>query len=308
MRTTPGNRTGSSERAAARVRALVRAHVTAACVLLMSAPAGAGGPDPDPPDAAGAAGAVGAVAVRAGEPASGDGAARAPHESLPLGVARRPTDAGAGSPGDPAAVSRRGGWWRTAASLALVLGIIGLGGLVLRAAARRSGGLAGLVGAGGRAPAGLLEVLGRYPIARGQTLVLLKLDRRVLLVSQSAGGRLGGGGFRTLCDITDPEEVASILVKAQDEEGASISQRFRALLSGAESVYDEAGASPGRPARAPSGEPRAASVWQRTMAPLPMPGVPASGEAERGEGGASPAITTVRQRLAALQRVAGGAA
>ncbi len=88
----------------------------------------------------------------------------------------------------------------------------------------------GSIGPGGRAPSGLLEVLGRFPVSRGCTLVLLKLDRRVLLVSQTASRQ--GSGMTTLCEITDPEEVAAILVKARDEEDESQARKFEAMLRG----------------------------------------------------------------------------
>lgn len=80
------------------------------------------------------------------------------------------------------------------------------------------------LGVGGRAPSGLLFVLGRYPVSRGASLVLIQLDRRVLLLSQS------GAGFQTLAELRDPEEVASIISKARDEEGESISARFSSLM------------------------------------------------------------------------------
>lgn len=107
----------------------------------------------------------------------------------------------------------------TLAVLALILGL----GLAWRQIARR-GGLLGALGAGGRAPAGVVEVLARYPVGRGQTLVLIKLDRRILVASHS------GTGLRTLCDITDPDEVASLLVKTRDDESASLDARFRGML------------------------------------------------------------------------------
>lgn len=113
---------------------------------------------------------------------------------------------------------------RTAGALLLVLGLIVGLRFALKRAARGGGGVAGQLGAGGRAPSGVLSVLGRYPVARGQMLVLLQLDRRILLVSQS------GAGFQTLCEITDPEEVASLLVRTRDEEGDSLAGRFRTLL------------------------------------------------------------------------------
>ena len=67
------------------------------------------------------------------------------------------------------------------------------------------------LGPAGRAPSGVLEVLGRYPAGRGTLLILLRLDRRVLLVAQS-GGRTGTG-MTTLCEIDDPASVASLLAK-----------------------------------------------------------------------------------------------
>ena len=126
-----------------------------------------------------------------------------------------------------------GGMGRTAWATALVLALIMIVAMVVRAVARRQGGLRAALGAGGRAPGGLLEVLGRFPVGRGQTLVLLKLDQRVLLLSQSSGGRLGAGaGMNTLCEITDPEEVASILIKSRGESGDSMADRFRSMLAG----------------------------------------------------------------------------
>ncbi len=55
-------------------------------------------------------------------------------------------------------------------------------------------------------------------------LVLMKLDRRVLLLSQTSAG------FATLSEITDADDVASILSKSRDEEGESLTARFGAML------------------------------------------------------------------------------
>jgi len=78
----------------------------------------------------------------------------------------------------------------------------------------------------------VLEVLGRYPGARGCTLVLLKLDRRVLLLSQSAGGRGGAATFTTLAELDTPEDVASILMKTRAADGEAIESRFAEALEG----------------------------------------------------------------------------
>jgi len=97
-----------------------------------------------------------------------------------------------------------------------------------------SGGLAGAVGAGGRAPAGLVEVLARYPIASRQMLVVLRFDRRVLLCCMTRGSRGVSAAMTTLCELTDPEDVASVLLKARDEAGESIARSFERSLREAE--------------------------------------------------------------------------
>ncbi len=120
------------------------------------------------------------------------------------------------------------GWLRTGLALAGVIGLLIVFRFVLVRAGRRRG-LGGALGAGGRAPSGVLSVLGRYPIARGRSLVLLQLDTRVLLLDQSSDG------FKTLSEITDEREVASILMKTRDEEGASQVARFNGMLREMES-------------------------------------------------------------------------
>ncbi|MFM9958290.1 MAG: FliO/MopB family protein [Phycisphaerales bacterium] len=133
---------------------------------------------------------------------------------------------------------------RTALGLALLVAML----LGLKWAATRFGGglgLAAQLGPSGRAPQGLLEVLGRYPVSRGHSLVLLKLDRRVLLLGQSPAG------FTALSELTDPEDVASVLTKAADADGASMSRRFSELLRGMErdpsTTEDDASAAPVTP-------------------------------------------------------------
>ncbi len=129
------------------------------------------------------------------------------------------------------ATTTQGGGWglRTALALAAVIGLILLCKMAFLKLARQGGGtLSAQLGAAGRAPSGLLSVLARYPIAKGNTLVLLRLDRRVLLLSQT------NQGFTTLAEIDDPEEVAALIMRAEDEEGASLTRRFRSMLTQAE--------------------------------------------------------------------------
>ncbi len=122
------------------------------------------------------------------------------------------------------------GWTRTIVALVGVLGIILAAGVGLRRFARSGPTLAVALGPGGPSPSGVIEVLGRYPVGRGQSLVLLKVDRRVLLLSQSHSGRGSGGGFRTLCAFDDPEDVASLLVRTRDAADESMSARFTSML------------------------------------------------------------------------------
>lgn len=120
---------------------------------------------------------------------------------------------------------------RTGLSLAIVLVTIVLLSAAARRVIKRSGVLSGAIGAAS-APAGVLEVLGRYPVARGQTIILLKVERRILMLAQTAGRlRSGGGGLALLAEIDDPEDVASILLKVQEASGTSSGERFKSLLN-----------------------------------------------------------------------------
>ena len=113
---------------------------------------------------------------------------------------------------------------RTAGALVLVIGLIFGVKWLMRKASGSLGGLRGQLGAGGRAPSGVLFVLGRYPVSKGQTLVLIRMDRRVLLLGQSAEG------FRTLSEVTGAEEVASISGKCSEAMGEGASAAFRREL------------------------------------------------------------------------------
>lgn len=173
-------------------------------------------------DAAGAKGEDAAVTPPAEPPAQ---------ESLPLGKSASNAAFGAadreggGAGGIGGASNRTGNWMtQTGAALAAVIGLIVLGRFGLIALARRTGGLAAMLGAGGRAPSGVMEILARYPVSRGHTLVLLKVDRRVLVLCHTSSG------FTTLTEFIEPEEVASILMRVRDDEGESMAARFNDLL------------------------------------------------------------------------------
>lgn len=168
----------------------------------------------------------------------------APHpeiESRSLGTSRVSKDSTPGSKSatkpeaaSPADMMRS--MWRTGGALAAVLGVAVAFAWATKRLARARGTLAAAIGPGGASPSGVLEVLGRYPLSRGITLVLLKIDARVLLVSQSMSR--AGASMQTLCEIDDPDQVASILLKASRNERSSIADRFQSLLSSSDRAME----------------------------------------------------------------------
>ncbi len=190
-------------------------------------------------------------------------------EQLPLGQSRSAASFGGGSSG--ASETGLGSIARTVGATGAVIALI----LLLRFAfvklSGTTGGLRAQLGAAGKAPSGVLFVLGRYPISRGMSLVLLQLDQRVLLLSQT------GDGFQTLAELTDPDEVASIVRKVRDESGESLTARFSGMLKKFESdpqtIEDLEPASIAQPVRLryddPAGEPRGFESAARSEFPEP---------------------------------------
>lgn len=245
------------------------------------------------------------VAVPAAAPATAPAAAPveqprtvSTNDSKPLFPAgfKAPESGTPKAPSKPAETSGFGTLTATAVPLAVVIGVILIASFLFRRAVKGGGSLAAAIGAGGRAPAGLLEVLGRYPVARGQTLVLLKLDQRVLLVSQTQASRGHAGGFSTLSEITDPSDVASILAKVGESESTGPASRFNAMLADADGQHEMP---------RPSGFRRLASMinpqpvsWQEPEPPAPtqpeMPETPAPTMRFTG-------VDTLRSRIAAMK-------
>jgi len=122
------------------------------------------------------------------------------------------------------------GVWRTIGALGLVVGLI----VLLRSAIKRFGGPL----AKARAPCGVVEVLGRFPLVRGQTLLLIKIDRRVLLLGQSQQG------LTTLCEIADPEQVSALVQRISNDRGDSFSRQFERLITPVRKGKHPADASP----------------------------------------------------------------
>lgn len=115
------------------------------------------------------------------------------------------------------AISMPEGTWRTIGALGLVVGLI----VLVRSVLRRFGGPL----AKARAPSGIIEVLGRFPLVRGQTLLLIKVDRRILLLGQSPQG------LTTLSELTDPEQVSSLVQRIANDRGDSFSRQFDRLIT-----------------------------------------------------------------------------
>lgn len=205
----------------------------------------------------------------------------------------------------------------TVISLAIVLGLIFGCAAAFRKLSGARGPLAAALGRAGRSPSGLLEILARYPLGRGQTLVLLRLDRRVLLLSQSVTGRLGcSASFTVLCEVTDPEDVASILGKAQDEEGDSMAARFRSLLGRFDEPGDELEEEPWLPRRSLAGEGSDRAELLAETDPdlpedlgsaIPLRRTPVDRAANGPEVvGAIDAVGSLRRRLESLRMAEGG--
>lgn len=100
--------------------------------------------------------------------------------------------------------------------------IVALGGvlvliLVLRQLARRIGDPLAA-----RRPSGVVQVLARYPFGRGRQIALVQVGERVLCLHE------GTAGVTTLCELRDPNEVASL--RARIDAGSPERERFEREL------------------------------------------------------------------------------
>lgn len=115
---------------------------------------------------------------------------------------------------------------RVLLSLGLVLLlIVGLKTLMKRGA--------GAFGQAGRA-SGVIEILLRYPLDRKQSLVVLKIARRILLLHQN------GTQMTTLCEMSEPMEVASLLSRIEAGSSGKQATRFKSMLKRFEAEHENA--------------------------------------------------------------------
>lgn len=229
-------------------------------------------------------------------------------ERRPLVPTKPATRASSTSDSTPREPASPGSITRTLIATASVVAIIVIAGFGVKKLMKRSGGLMAALGAGGKAPSGVLQVLGRYPVASGMQLVILKFDRRVLLVAQSGGKALRGAAtMQTLCELTDPSDVASVLVKCGGEEQAKLAAQFQSILRGEDASMDQA-----LVVRTPTTivQDAAPRLAPRTHRPQPAP---ARAETRPEGRDSREAATAIRARLAAMRSVdrvsiSGGAA
>ncbi|MBS0196855.1 MAG: hypothetical protein JSR77_08860 [Planctomycetes bacterium] len=181
----------------------------------------------------------------------------------------------------------------TTLALAAVLTLIfAVAAFIKRFAAK--GALSGL-GLAARAPSGVVHVLARYPVQKGLCLVLLKVDRRVLVLSQSSVR--GGTPLATLAEITQPEEVASILAKCGESTGESLAAKFQATLSKADREIEAPEAPAPRKTRVQAPEPVVRSAMPRQPRPVRVE----DAGAPEIQSPAAAAAESLRLKLAALR-------
>lgn len=164
----------------------------------------------------------------------------APTERQPLG-----RDAGLFSlggnegegPDAPAAaggsiLDRFGGVPRVVGSLAVVVGLL----LLLASLAKRFGRP---LGSAGR-PAGVVDVLARYPLGRGQHLALVRVGRQVLILHQTRAT------MTSLAVVDDPDDVAALVGQCAGRGSAGTRRRehFQDLLNREDRAYARGLASP----------------------------------------------------------------
>lgn len=226
------------------------------CLLLAGSWAGLGAPDDRPTgDAAEAAAGSQASAQVALDPQPVDplpanranvGAAVAGHETG--GGALPPTGADAGSADfhgehptpvegqavlPPPAAMRQGAgpeggrsdgvpWYRSGLmSLVVVLGLIGAVAVVVRR----------LVPSVRSMSSGSIEVIGRHTLAPKQSIALIRVGRRVLLLGITAER------INSLCEIDDGEEVSDLLGRIPERARSAGTEDFERLLDGSAAEF-----------------------------------------------------------------------
>lgn len=83
------------------------------------------------------------------------------------------------------------------------------------------------------AGAGVLEVVARLSLSPKQTLVLVKMGRRLVLLGTTADG------ITALSEVADPDQVASLLGQAASEESTAMAEAFSQSIERESLVYED---------------------------------------------------------------------
>lgn len=142
--------------------------------------------------------------------------------SRPLRPRRSPS-----ASGDVDAEATRGaaGWWFNTA-WALVVVVVAI--VALRGLLRRLGRSPGGAGRGA-----VLEVVGRISTGPRSSVLAVRVGHRIVIVGQTATG------LSMLADLSDPNEVASVLATVSAERSGSMSRGFASIFNHASRDYDE---------------------------------------------------------------------
>jgi flagellar biogenesis protein FliO len=154
-------------------------------------------------------------------------------ESKPLGQQAEPPIRRSGSSSDGSPVASTAEFATQISEFAKVAGaLIAVLALAFaaRAVVRRIGGVA----FAGPRPSGVVEILARYPLARGQQFVVIKFARRIVLAHAH------GTAMLPLCEMNDPEEVASLLARLEAGATSKTAGKFRQTLKQFQSEHHSA--------------------------------------------------------------------
>lgn len=141
-------------------------------------------------------------------------------------IRRRPavTQRPAAAPKTAPAPSQGLEFARIATALGIVIGLI----LVMRWLAKRF-----FVTPGRNGASRVVQVLSRTPLAPKQQLLMIQVGRRIVVAADS------GGQMNSLCEITDPDEVASLVGQMLEERGAGSPKSFGSLFSKMRRGFDD---------------------------------------------------------------------
>jgi flagellar biogenesis protein FliO len=130
----------------------------------------------------------------------------------------------------------------TALALAGTIAAIFLAKMLMKRFGNRLGG--------GKRPSGVVEVLARYPFARGHHIVLIKVGRRVLVTHQSAQG------IQTLSEFTSQADVADLIARCEAGARGTEQFSFDSLLRNSDREFDAPNAQDRRAQKPQRSDPR----------------------------------------------------